>query len=365
MSIIKHHDFFKVHSPNKHYDLENNEDAVNLLMEEFYLSSFGSMTQGFKSNNPIKDEFEIILYPSIVYVANKICSIDNEIFQYLNTQIDHSFITFLTSFNPLYKCNGFIDYHFSLYMGNKKDFIKHIKFQIIPLIKNKKTDNTNIDYENLELILHDWVNEKLNEKIVDNQNYLLESIKGVCLSFLDNVPLYRDFKDENKYNTIISNLLNQRLSSKNWTAKDQTLGGSSGTNSTANKAGLSFRDIIICDETNCHITAIECLRVYSVPKNQTIRSIITSHLTKIFQNEPLGLSPLFIIIYCETKSFSETWKKYLSYCEEINFTKYHLNSLNDISNHSLTVANLKIAKALHTREESQITIYHIFINMFP
>ena len=363
---IKHHNFFKVHIPNRYYDLEDPKDAVELFMEEFSLLYGQETTKNFKSTNPLEDEFSIILYPSLVYAAHRFKSTENERFQYINTVIDNAFISFLERFNPLYKCTGFIDYHMHYYKGEKSDFIKHIKYQIIPLVHLRKGKSDNeIDYENLSLILSDWVLEKSKLNSHPIKEGLLNDLIGVSRSFIDHLAIYKSLKDENKYNTIIANLLNQRLSSKSWTAKDQTLGGSSLTESTANRAGLSFRDILISDNLNNNISMVECFRLYSVPKKQTIKSSINSHLTKMFLNEPLGISPLFTIVYCETKSFSKTWQKYLDYYREIDFGMYQQKGIIDISNEILQIANLKIARAIHNREGSEITVYHLFINMEP
>ena len=363
---IKHHKFFNVHAPIKYYDLEDPKDATELFMEEFQLFYGAETTPNFTSANPLADEFSIILYPSTIYAANHFSSSENEVFRYINKVIDGSFISFLERFDPLYKCTGFIDYHMQLYEGKRDDYIKHIKHQIIPLIRKRKSQfDKEIDYDNLESIVVDWVKERSSINVQTTSEELLTALIAVCLSFMDNVPLYREFKDENKYNTVITGLINQRLSNKSWTAKDQSLGGSSVSESNANRAGLAFRDIIITDNINNNISAIECFRLYSIPKKQTINSSINSHLTKIFVNEPLGISPIFVIVYCETKSFAGTWSKYLAYYRDIDFGKYKSKSIQDVSSQQYEIANLKTAKAIHNREGTEITVYHLFINMYP
>ncbi|WP_437920019.1 hypothetical protein [Sphingobacterium sp. LRF_L2] len=346
--------------------MEDPKDATELLMEESALLYGAETTPNFTSSNPLNDKFSIILFPSLVYAARYFCSSENEIYQYVNRVIDREFVSFLEHFDPLYKCTGFIDYHMLLYTGKKSDYIKHIKYQIIPLIRAKKSNSEkNVDYDNLESIVTDWVQEKSSINLQPRNEDLLNAFINVCLTFLDNVPLYRKFKDENKYNTVISALINQRLSNKSWTAKDQSLGGSSITESEANRAGLAFRDIIISDNLNNNISAIECFRLYSIPKQQNIDSCISSHLTKMFANEPLGLSPLFVIVYCETKSFTKSWNKYLNYYRSIDFGKYKSKSIQDISGHQYEAVNLKTAKAVHNREKTEIIVYHLFINMYP
>jgi hypothetical protein len=195
------------------------------------------------------------------------------------------------------------------------------------------------DYPIYQLLIKDWLKEKRNKINLIGEEYLLESVASVSASFIDNITEYRKMQDENKYNTLLCGFLNQRFSSKGWCAKDQSLGGSSNSASMASKSGIAFRDIVVADEMNHHISAMECFRLKYVPAQNEGDSEITEHLTKLFRYEPLGLSPLFILVYCETKSFVKTWEKYLNYIDKIDFS--------------------------HIRETNVINVYHVFINMNP
>lgn len=163
--MIKHHNFYKVHLPKKDYKGEDEEELLDMLMEEFYLISDGQWTKSYNSINPKTDKFEISLYPSIVCAANNLYRSENEKFQMINNFLDKSFVTYLERFDPLYKCTSFIEYHLYYFKGEKIEFYKHIKYQIISIVKKRnELKKKDFDYDNLIQILTDWVSEKMKVK---------------------------------------------------------------------------------------------------------------------------------------------------------------------------------------------------------
>src|SRR5690625_4083978 len=164
--MIKHHDFFKVHLPKKDYKGKGENELTEIIMEEAYLMSNGNWTKGYNPVSPKKDKFEISLYPSIVYAANKLNYSKNEKFQMFNDFIDASFVDFLERFNPIYKCTSFIEYHLHYFKGEKSEFYKHIQYQIISIVKKRKEDKKkSFDYDYLELILTDWCDSMMDKNI--------------------------------------------------------------------------------------------------------------------------------------------------------------------------------------------------------
>lgn len=208
------------------------------------------------------------------------------------------------------------------------------------------------------------LSDKREKLTAEEKDFLLKSVVSVCITFLDNVFEYKKSKSKNKYNMLIRDFLKHRISNRKWNIKDQSMGGTTDPVTESNTSGIAFRDLIIENEDSDHLSAIECLRIRSIPKDETTDTIIKDHLVKIFRNEPIGLSSLFIITYCESKSFEDTWGKYLKYIEQIDFGKYQ--SLGIDKEFKLeTPANLKVAKINHYRSLKNIEIYHLFINMNP
>ncbi|MBR9847640.1 MAG: hypothetical protein GYB35_16755 [Algicola sp.] len=163
--MIKHHNYYKVHLPNKQYKGESEDELAEILMEEAHLVSDGKWTKDYNPKNPKTDQFEISLYPSILYATNKLNYSESEKFKTINNFLDSQFVDFLERFNPLYKCTSFIEYHLHFFKGDKSEFYKHIKYQILTIIKKRKElKKKNFDYNNLEIIITDWVNEKMITK---------------------------------------------------------------------------------------------------------------------------------------------------------------------------------------------------------
>jgi hypothetical protein len=66
----------------------------------------------------------------------------------------------------LHKSISLIEYHLHFYTGDDEDFIKHIKYQILSIIRKRKDENKDAetDYKNLEIIVTDWVNSKMKKE---------------------------------------------------------------------------------------------------------------------------------------------------------------------------------------------------------
>ncbi|HTF17320.1 MAG TPA: hypothetical protein VK658_04560 [Chryseolinea sp.] len=281
--------------------------------------------------------------------------------RHLLAQYHFEFRFEMVKIRPREEINLFLDYHFAAYAGEKIDFLNHIEFRVTPEISSVAGSN----YPVYQLLIKEWLKDKRHQLNRAGEQYLVDSIVGVCASFIDHVFEHRKMSDENKYNAIICTGLNHRFSFRSWTAKDQSMGGLTDSSSRAHSAGVAFRDLIISNERNDHISAVECFRLYYVPSGVEGDSVIKEHLTKIFRNEPIGVSPLFIVAYCETKTFGDTWKKYLDYVEQIHFKAYPLQTIDKEFSIAPFRANIKVAKAEHIRETNTINVYHIFLNLYP
>ncbi len=207
--MIKHHNYFKVHLP-KEYKGKNDNEFMEILMEEAHLISDGEWTKDYNPKNPKKDKLEISVYPSIVYAYNKFNYSENKKFHLINDYIDNSFVDFLEGFNPLHKCTSFIEYHFYFYQGNKIEFYKHIKYQILSIIKKrKKSKKKDFDYETLEIIINDWLKEKMKKNTTHKNTVNAENVIINNNSKIKNQSINSNSNEEkesfwNKFNVIIA-----------------------------------------------------------------------------------------------------------------------------------------------------------------
>ena len=88
---------------------------------------------------------------------------------------------------------------------------------------------------------------------------------------------------------------------------------------------------------------------------------IDGHIKKLFGYDPNGLEKNFIIVYSEDNDFSRLWKMYLDNIYEIDF-KFPLKGR---KSEETGLSEIKLAKTTHMREDKEISIYHLFINMKP
>jgi len=267
----------------------------------------------------------------------------------------------LIKIRPREEIKQFLDFHYKKYDDTKIDFLNHIEYRILPDLHGYAGSN----YQIYQLIIKEWLKEKRNLNNNAERQYLIETLWNVAETFLNNIALHKKAPSEANYNLTINSLLKHAIGHKQWTVNEESKGGMTDSLSKAHNAGISSRDFIILNEKQQCISAIECLRLKSVSKNMDKESYVQSHVQKIFRNEPIGISPLFIISYCETQEFSKTWDKYLDYVSRLDFGKYqHIECDRDFKI-TPSRANIKIAKSTHLRVTNEIEVFHIFINMNP
>lgn len=280
---------------------------------------------------------------------------------FLLHQYHIEFVWQLIKTRPREEVKAMLDYHYYKYAGSANDFLHHIEYRILPMVEDfAKTDA--LLYRQL---VAEWLREKKFLLSKQDEDFLRKSVVAACAAFLNSLPVHKPLQDENKYNTVIRDLLQQGIRSKGWFVNDQSLGEFTDSESTAHRAGIAARDLLIVDEKQQLFSALECFRLRYVPRSTETHNAVSLHLSKIFRNEITGISPLFMIIYCEAESFAKTWKKYLEYVAAFDFERYALLELKNNVVVEPSRANLKLAISVHAREESSVHLHHLFINMQP
>ncbi|TMI63712.1 MAG: hypothetical protein E6H07_13145 [Bacteroidetes bacterium] len=254
-----------------------------------------------------------------------------------------------------------LDYHLKGYTGEKLNFVNHVEYRILPIIEQW----SHSDYIVFRELVNEWIYDQRNLLSREDESFLVESFQDCCLTFLNNLAIHRPLNDENKYNSIIRDLLQQRIVTRSWIVSDQSLGGFSSTSSSASSAGLGERDLVLMNNTGQVISLIEFMRIASIPENVENDSKLKIHLLKLFRYETTGVSPLFIIFYCESKRFTSTWTKYCEYISKMDFGNYPLVKFQSQISTKVQRANVTLAVSQHKREFQLINVYHIFVNMFP
>ena len=187
--MIKHHNLFKVHLPKKNYIGDSNEELSEIIMEEFHLHYNGQSTPNYSSVNPKNDSLEVTLYPSFVYLANKLKKTENERYHFFNECIDSQFVNMLKDLNPIYRIMDFIDYHFSFYEGDPQVFFRHIKYVILENIrKRQELEKENSDrYREIYIVVSDWLELKEKSmKKVEGSKTKISNIKNSVINYDSN-----------------------------------------------------------------------------------------------------------------------------------------------------------------------------------
>jgi internalin A len=164
-------------------------------------------------------------------------------------------------------------------------------------------------------------------------------LQGIAMTIKD---------DEDSRNGFIALL----LSIQGIYVKDQTRWGRSASGKSAGEV-----DIKIETPDRVTETIIEAFNLKSLA-----RTVIDSHLTKIFGYDTSGLAHNFIIIYSEAENFLDLWEKYLNHIPGIDF-KHKL--LGKPVEQETGFAEIKLAHSKHLRQGKEATLYHVFVNMNP
>jgi hypothetical protein len=90
------------------------------------------------------------------------------------------------------------------------------------------------------------------------------------------------------------------------------------------------------------------------------RTVIDSHLKKLFGYDPAGLARNFIIVYSEAEDFYGLWQKYLTHLPDIDL-KCKLTRAPEEEDTSW--AGIRLARTRHAREGKEVIVYHLFVNM--
>jgi Leucine-rich repeat (LRR) protein len=162
-------------------------------------------------------------------------------------------------------------------------------------------------------------------------------------------------KKEDDHNDNIADFLRD----KGYMVTDQTRSGIS-------KKDSGVVDFIIRDKEGTPLSILEALRVKSSGmKNK----LISDHVIRILRKyDTVGHPVAFLIIYAESQNFIRLWKNYITYLENLNNNEEYKDAdcpVMSINESTISdKADIKIGVSKHKREEKEVTLYHLFVNMY-
>lgn len=185
--------------------------------------------------------------------------------------------------------------------------------------------------------------EELIELSIDDflDKLFLSSVK------LQGNRVYRGNFSEDDRNTYISDLLD----GGNYMTKDQTRWSKSAAGRSAGEI-----DIMVKDKKAFPYAIIEALNLKSLDT-----AYIITHIDKIFTYDTTGFNYNFILVYANVKNFGKFWKNYIDFVSKHNY-KYKFELIEDVK--AYNYADIKLAKAKHIRNEKEVFLYHLGINLF-
>lgn len=169
---------------------------------------------------------------------------------------------------------------------------------------------------------------------------------------------------ERKYTVELEDLVNDQfvdfLRTMGYQVYDQTRSGRS-------RKGSGELDFMIRDSKGLPISIVEALRIDSFgPGNRTI----LEHLTKLINDyDATGLPTNFLLVYSESKDFSEAWIKYEKYIS--NLPHHFLYNPSQVELVDMKVMkelnrknNIKVLVTNHSKDlTNPKKVYHIFMNL--
>lgn len=164
----------------------------------------------------------------------------------------------------------------------------------------------------------------------------LKQLQGLSLS----IQKYEDSR-----NSFVATM----LTNKNYRVKDQTKWGIA-------KTQPGEIDIKIEDENGVAFAICEAFNLHNFDKSK-----IKNHINKIFNYDANGLPENYIIVYSE-KNFIQTWQKYQTFIQTIDY-KHKFIDFTDISNNPDINTDIKVGIARHKRNDRTIKIYHFFVKL--
>ncbi|MDA2480181.1 hypothetical protein ACS2TZ_27140 [Bacillus cereus group sp. Bce025] len=298
-----------------------NQEVYNEILESSMLKNV--------SENLIRRSIEPLF--SINFSA-EICKIEKRLNEVDDSSEEHEFLVYLKN----------LVNDSEVKERAERNMIYNKIINTFPNIEKSRIDNEFKkikDVHNAQDIIHLF--ELFSEYSYDN---LLDTIISACINLQGN-RIYRD-KTENERNTFLVSCLDMA----GFFNKDQTLWGKSKEGKTSGEI-----DIFIKKKNGQPFSIIEALNLDSLKKDY-----LELHLEKIFGYDTSGLKYNFIVVYSTSKRFSEFWNRYVAHIKEYKYP-HSLKEYQEVSGYDYT--NIRVGKTVHIRNDKEIYLYHIVIDL--
>lgn len=241
----------------------------------------------------------------------------------------------------------------------KKDMIEQLNIHLRFFTQNNSsllslqpsTNNTGNINVNVTVLPNPVQQNVIGTTVVSDESFLADLIDKAARM----LERKRVEKLEDLHNSDFAHFLRDKY----YYITDQTQSGIANSN-------LGELDIMVRKNNGTPISIIEAFKLASCGEKN---AEISSHIDKLLHNyDTAGLQTNYIIVYALSKKFDTLWTNYVSYVQDINnkpgFTGTHrLISFVETSTAS-KFTDVKVGLAIHKRNNSNVRVYHIFINMY-
>ncbi len=231
--------------------------------------------------------------------------------------------------------------------GEKKQAIDNLSSWIkrFSEIRNP-TKNDTKQLESFKKTLDNIRNTKNNQLEKGNFEYF----KNLTQNIIDILVKMSKRDDGKKSENIHNDYLSDFLQERKYNTDNQA------------RTGNKLIDIEIQKENGATISIIEGLKLSGLDRNY-----IYDHIFKLLNEyDKTGNFVNYIVVYSECDDYSNLWKKYLNFLNEMNDFKtglnYKIQMVKDRNNET-GKADIFFAETIHNRNNEEISIYHLFVNM--
>jgi len=175
------------------------------------------------------------------------------------------------------------------------------------------------------------------ERFTDKLVYACVMLQG-NRKFWGNCP-------EDDRNTFVASL----LEAADYQVKDQTRWSVSHGGKAAGEIDIQVKEL-----NGLPFTIIEALNLASLQTDYLVL-----HLNKLFNYDANGLRYNFILVYFEGKKYDTFWKNYYQFIAQHQYPY----AVTKAENLSLDLADIRLAKTVHSRNGTEVILFHLVIDL--
>ncbi|WP_313139186.1 COR domain-containing protein [Myroides sp.] len=192
----------------------------------------------------------------------------------------------------------------------------------------------------------------------DNDNNPIYSLDKILTDIIEVSSRILERKYQQKIEDLYNDGLVDLLRTKGHNVADQTRSGSSSSGISSGEL-----DIMIRRNNGIPITIIECLRLSSCGKKNTI---VSDHINKLLSKyDTHDLKRKFVIVFAESNRLDNLWANYTKYIKDMDYEdKYPFSGFTLRSDLHNNIGAMRVGVSRHENNGETLEVVHIMLDMF-